>query len=164
MFHFSLLPTIHSTVATETLVQPWFFLRQRNMHFENLKTTHRVNLKELKAGWPCYCLLDIVSNLLWHLHAAGGPYHSVVCLWTFQNAEKLKIDSYPKRHLFQTSPKPGSLVYIDWGPTPKLHAAILILMHSLERVKHGIQLISCQILIWTEIPANYTWKLVVHKS
>ena len=38
------------TVPIETLVQNRFFLRSRETRFENLKTTHRVDLDKPKAG------------------------------------------------------------------------------------------------------------------
>ena len=38
------------TVGTETLGQTCFFLRQRETRFENLKTTHRVDLDKPKVG------------------------------------------------------------------------------------------------------------------
>ena len=46
--HFKIFGLV--TVGTETLGETCFFLRQRETLFENLKTTHRVNLNKLKAG------------------------------------------------------------------------------------------------------------------
>ena len=105
-----------SRITELTIGQPWFFLRQRETRFENLKTTHRVDLDKPKAGWPWCCLLNPVSNLLWHLHAAVGPYRRVVCLQNLKIAENLEIDIYPPRQLFPTSPKLGVLVYIVYTP------------------------------------------------
>ena len=105
-----------NTVGTETLGQTCFFLRQRETWFENLKTTHRVDLDKPKVRWPWCCLLNPVSNLLWHVHAAVGPYRRVVCLQNLKMAEKIEIDIYPPRQLFPASPKLGVLVYNVYTP------------------------------------------------